>query len=287
MEDDPFKDLAAQEFEVEGVKLLSAPLGGFRMDQLTVVKPMAEIDAYRRLFERFDRPRIVELGVAYGGSVALHSLLADPTAFAAFELARDRVEILDDFIEAQGLGDRVKVSYGVDQSDVDTLREAVSRDVGDEIDLVIDDASHLFHPSVASFDLLFPMLRPGGEYVIEDWQCDHRIRTTLEKGLSDPDGPLHPWALNVMAGRVTSDNDGEPAQSDVAAASLGSDVKPPGPPLSLMAVLLLLALAEGAAGIADVSIGPYWIGVTRDDAELSGSYGLCDRARDHFGLLAR
>ena len=40
---------------------------------------------------------------------------------------------------------------------------------------MIDDASHLLDPTRSSFDVLFPLLRPGGVYVIEDWGVDLRL----------------------------------------------------------------------------------------------------------------
>ena len=42
-----------------------------------------------------------------------------------------------------------------------------------EIDLVIDDCSHLYGPSKASLNFLLPRLRPLGLYVIEDWGWAH------------------------------------------------------------------------------------------------------------------
>ena len=36
-------------------------------------------------------------------------------------------------------------------------------------DLIIDDASHLYSETKTSFETLFPQLRPGGLYIIEDW----------------------------------------------------------------------------------------------------------------------
>ncbi len=36
-------------------------------------------------------------------------------------------------------------------------------------DLIVDDASHLGHLTVATMRLLWPLLAPGGFYVIEDW----------------------------------------------------------------------------------------------------------------------
>jgi hypothetical protein len=38
---------------------------------------------------------------------------------------------------------------------------------------VIDDASHFDAPTRASFQAIFPLMRPGGVYVIEDWNWVH------------------------------------------------------------------------------------------------------------------
>jgi hypothetical protein len=42
-----------------------------------------------------------------------------------------------------------------------------------DIDLVIDDASHFYEETKAAFNIVFPFLRPGGLYVIEDWSWAH------------------------------------------------------------------------------------------------------------------
>ena len=34
---------------------------------------------------------------------------------------------------------------------------------------MIDDASHMYEHTKVSFETLFPLLRPGGQYIIEDW----------------------------------------------------------------------------------------------------------------------
>ena len=63
--------------------------------------------------------------------------------------------------------------YGVDQADAPALRRIVADEfAGEPLDLVIDDASHVLDPTRASFNVLFPLLRPGGVYVIEDWTVD-------------------------------------------------------------------------------------------------------------------
>jgi cephalosporin hydroxylase len=35
--------------------------------------------------------------------------------------------------------------------------------------LIVDDASHIGHLSAATFAALWPLVRPGGYYVVEDW----------------------------------------------------------------------------------------------------------------------
>jgi hypothetical protein len=41
-------------------------------------------------------------------------------------------------------------------------------------DIIIDDASHINEYTIQSFKLLFPKLKPGGIYAIEDLQCSFR-----------------------------------------------------------------------------------------------------------------
>lgn len=42
-----------------------------------------------------------------------------------------------------------------------------------KLDLVIDDASHRVDLTRASFNVLFPYVRPGGVFIIEDWGWAH------------------------------------------------------------------------------------------------------------------
>lgn len=39
----------------------------------------------------------------------------------------------------------------------------------DGCDLIVDDASHIAHLSAATFVQLWPQVKPGGYYVVEDW----------------------------------------------------------------------------------------------------------------------
>ena len=63
---------------------------------------------------------------------------------------------------------------GLDQGDVVRLREVIGEAFrGQRLDLVVDDASHLVDLTRRTFNCLFPHLRPGGTYVIEDWSWAH------------------------------------------------------------------------------------------------------------------
>ena len=71
-----------------------------------------------------------------------------------------------DILDKSGVAeDRVTVVRG-GQADADLLQRLSLQD--GPFDLIVDDASHLPSLTIASFEILFPLLAPGGVYVIED-----------------------------------------------------------------------------------------------------------------------
>jgi predicted O-methyltransferase YrrM len=165
------------ELEIDGVRFVahgatqrftSSP------DRFCVVKRADLVVAYLDLLADLRPATIVELGVFQGGSCALLALAARPGMLVAVELDEERVPALDALVAARGLGDRIHVHHGVDQADATTLGRVVDHHLaGRPLDLVVDDASHLVVPTRASFNVLFPRLRPGGVYIIEDWAWAH------------------------------------------------------------------------------------------------------------------
>ena len=117
---------------------------------------------------------IVDIGIFKGGSTALYTLLFQPKKLVAIEYLESRIESLDEFIRTRGLSDKIKLYYGTDQSNSAMITQIVKREFeGDKIDLVVDDASHYYPQTRASFQVLFPELRPGGLYIIEEWGWAH------------------------------------------------------------------------------------------------------------------
>ena len=65
------------------------------------------------------------------------------------------------------------VHFSTSQSDGKILEHIVRNELANELDLVVDDASHTYEETKASFEILFPLLQPGGIYLIEDWSWAH------------------------------------------------------------------------------------------------------------------
>jgi cephalosporin hydroxylase len=62
------------------------------------------------------------------------------------------------------------VTFAVgDQRDNAGLSRICSTHAPDGIDIIIDDASHFGEWSLISYNALFPFLKSGGLYIIEDW----------------------------------------------------------------------------------------------------------------------
>lgn len=168
---------------------------------LLLYKPPAMLRAYEPIIDEFQGGAVVELGIFRGGSTAYFAARCAPRALVAIEWSPERVENLDRFIEERQLGGSVHLHYGVDQADREAVRRAVKAAVPDgRLDLVIDDASHRYGPTVASFEVLFPLLRPGGLYLIEDWRGEDWFIALLTRVLDIGD----PSAVAVVEEHVAA-----------------------------------------------------------------------------------
>jgi predicted O-methyltransferase YrrM len=142
--------------------------------ELLLMKPRWMVERYVALIEELKPKRIFELGILHGGSVAFLALLAEPDRHVAIDRQPKAGARFEKWRQAHD--DVVHVHHGIDQGDAAALRRIAADEFGGEpLDLVIDDASHLLDPTRSSFNVLFPLLRPGGVYVIEDWGVDLRL----------------------------------------------------------------------------------------------------------------
>ena len=163
-------------------------------DRLVLKKPRWLVERYVALRSEVDARNIVELGIYEGGSAALMALLFQPRRLVALDLEPDRVPMLDRFIESRGLSETLRPYFGTNQADRYRLEAILEDDfAGEPLDLVVDDASHLLRASTISFNVLFPRLRPGGLYVLEDWSWKHDVEASWRRSSPKTRTRVRPW----------------------------------------------------------------------------------------------
>ena len=158
-------------FEMDGYRLtLDYAFGGSlrpsTAKDFTMMKSRDFLDSYVALRDQ-GMKRILEVGVYQGGSFVFLDRLLKPEKISAVELSTKPIPALDEYITRHK--DRARLHYGTSQDDVARLTEIVQQDFGGELDLVVDDASHFYEPTKTTFATVFPKVRPGGIYIIEDW----------------------------------------------------------------------------------------------------------------------
>lgn len=67
--------------------------------------------------------------------------------------------------------DRIRIFVG-SQGDPNTI-QSVLDNAKDQFDVILDDGSHVNELTLRSFDLLFPHLKSGGLYIMEDLGCSY------------------------------------------------------------------------------------------------------------------
>jgi predicted O-methyltransferase YrrM len=147
---------------------------------------VAQYESFFALHKGFRPQNIFELGLWDGGSAAFWVECLQPRKYVGIDRQeRADSEYFRRYIESRGLSTRLKTYWNTSQDDFQKLRSIVGREFDGPLDLVIDDASHFYQPTKSSFECLFPLLRTGGLYIIEDWAWEH---------WREFDSPNHPMA---------------------------------------------------------------------------------------------
>lgn len=118
-------------------------------------------DFFRNIHREFNPSRVLEIGIWHGGSLALWR-----EAWGECEVVG--IDCEDARLEA------AKTHYSEDSRITCHWFECPSpllSELGD-FDLVIDDGGHGTELVVPTFEFLWPRLRPGGFYIVEDWKPD-------------------------------------------------------------------------------------------------------------------
>eukprot|EP01012_Entosiphon_sulcatum_P029565 TRINITY_DN3609_c0_g1_i1.p1 TRINITY_DN3609_c0_g1~~TRINITY_DN3609_c0_g1_i1.p1 ORF type:complete len:315 (+),score=44.01 TRINITY_DN3609_c0_g1_i1:30-947(+) len=121
---------------------------------------------YPQLLERHRKRTgftILEIGTANGGSLQLwEQYFTKPRMYF--------VELDPKFYNLTATNVPLAKGFHGSATDWNFMREVV-RGIREPIDMVIDDSSHQYPATIDTFRFLFPHLRSGGIYVIEDLNC--------------------------------------------------------------------------------------------------------------------
>jgi len=112
-----------------------------------------------------DEPiKLLELGVFHGRSLHMWNDYFTEGSVCGID---ERIPL--------ALGDQPKFSFFIgDQQDTEFLDHVANKVASDGFDIIIDDCSHIGRVTKVSFWHLFEHhLKPGGVYIIEDWQTGY------------------------------------------------------------------------------------------------------------------
>jgi hypothetical protein len=115
--------------------------------------------------------RVCEVGVWKGGSLEMWQALFPAGVIVGVD--HNRVATWPDG------------TFSVVASQDDEQLPDKLRDICDCFDLIVEDASHSGHLSRKTLNLLWPLVRPGGWYVLEDWQVGFDTWPGFDRSMLD------------------------------------------------------------------------------------------------------
>lgn len=124
---------------------------------------------YQAHFAPFRWKRLTLLEIGIGGDRDEQAGGGSLRAWKSF-FPRARVVGIDLYSKSAHRERRIQTYQG-DQSDAEFLRSVVAQEGAP--DIVIDDGSHINDHVIKSFETLFPLLKDGGIYAIEDTQTSY------------------------------------------------------------------------------------------------------------------
>ena len=127
-----------------------------------VTKPLH----YYKRYDKFIKDNSVEIT----NILEIGTFQGESTRILATTFPNFRILTIDISNEPRDFSKFTNIFFAnIDQSNAIALGQEISTMFPDGVDLVIDDASHFGSLSYATFKAVFPFLKSGGAYFIEDW----------------------------------------------------------------------------------------------------------------------
>lgn len=178
------------EIEIDGYQITIDGPGNYERykdadDVLFMAKGPGQVQAYVDLARTVETSgariqKALEVGFFRGGSAVFLDRLFELESLVCVDQAAVLPPLLGQYRDEHPA---VHVHLDVQQADLAMMREICEREFPDGLDLVVDDASHFYEETKATFEVTFPFLRPGGLFVLEDWPWAHQ---PAQQDLEDP-----------------------------------------------------------------------------------------------------
>lgn len=144
------------------MKTLDQIMLGYRSDKASLYHNYTPV--YQSYFEPFRNNKFVFFELGLGDKKSLNREGEDLLAFQEYFPNAWIVGIDNDANKLYS--DKRIRTYCCDQTDANKLKEII-RNEGNPF-VIIDDCSHVQSLTIKSFEILFPLLKSGGIYVVED-----------------------------------------------------------------------------------------------------------------------
>jgi len=180
---------------------------GVSLDELAIMYGTDKSSAghsYCKFYEMFfgslrlEMPNVLEIGIDKGDSLKMWASYFQAGMIHGIDIRED-YEYLSKW--AKEYNSYIK-THKVDHSNRSDL--VLFGDRFDQyFDIIIEDGSHMSADSILTFETLFPHLKPGGFYCIEDMLCDYDGR--WNKGVSSLDRVRQMVGEVNMNGLISND----------------------------------------------------------------------------------
>lgn len=166
--------MAVINLDICGLKIVGRDVYGFKENQhdydLVLLKNTALVESWAKRMKNTGRDfkNILELGIHSGGGIPYLFDLCNADYIAGIDIAVEDPNIRK-VLNRSTLAGKYDLYFETNQADEKAIGKIAEKHFPDGIDMVVDDASHLLHETRRSFEILFPKLRPGGLYIIEDY----------------------------------------------------------------------------------------------------------------------
>lgn len=142
---------------------------------LAMLKTDDQLSLWDRRIKKVEIPLnyVLELGIMHGGSIPYLYDICDAKFIVGVEIEPEHSRL--SCLQQSSMAGHYALYHNTDQTDSEALNNIVDKHFQSGLDLIVDDASHYLYETRRSFEILFPKLRAGGLYVIEDHRWGHEV----------------------------------------------------------------------------------------------------------------